>query len=98
MPASKSSGGALPFTWYVSFEIRKRGLLRKKERSPRQTRAFDCEEEAKAFARAKVAEGLVVFAGTINPHLPKQLVQPQQIADWLGEEPQGSEPRTPSGS
>jgi len=98
MPASKSSGGALPFTWYVTFEIRKRGLLRKKRRSPRQTRAFECEEEAKVFARAKVAQGLVVFAGTINPHVPKQLIQPQRVADWLDEEPQRLEPRTPSAS
>jgi hypothetical protein len=89
---------ALPFTWYVTFEIRKRGLLRKKERSPRETRAFETEADAKAFARAKLQQGLVVFAGTINPHLPKELIHPQRVADWLGEEPQQSGPRTPSTS
>jgi hypothetical protein len=92
------SGGALPFTWYVTFEIRKRGLLRKKERSPRRTRAFECEAEAKAFARAKLAEGLVVFAGTINPHLPKALIHPHRVADWLDEGSQQSEPKTPPAS
>jgi hypothetical protein len=89
-------GVALPITWYVTFEVRKRGLLRKKQRSPRRTRAFETETEAKAFARAKLLEGLVVFAGTINPHLPKKVIHPQRIVDWLGEEPPPSEPGAPS--
>jgi hypothetical protein len=48
---------------------------------------FDTEEQAKDFARAKLGEGLVVFAGTINPHLPRQLILSQSVADWVaGEE------------
>ena len=69
--------------WYVTFEIRKRGLLSKKERSPRETRTFATEAEAKMFARAKLEEGLVIFAGTINPHTPKRLVLSHDIANWL---------------
>jgi hypothetical protein len=76
-------------TWYVTFEIRKRGLLSKKERSPRETRTFATEAEAKMFARVKLDNGLVVFAGTINPHLPKRLILSNSIANWL-EEPSES--------
>ena len=56
-------------TWYVTFEVRKRGIL-PKQRSPRETKTFATEAEAKAFARPKHEEGLPVFAGTINPHSP----------------------------
>ena len=31
------------------------------------------EAEAKIFARSKLKEGLTVFAGTINPHIPNGL-------------------------
>lgn len=71
--------------WYVTFEIRKRGLLSKKERSPRETRTFATEAEAKMFARLKLEDGLVVFAGTINPHVPKRLILSQAIANWIAE-------------
>src|ERR1700736_4999811 len=52
--------------WFVTFEIRKRGLLHKRERSPRESRMFATEAEAKMFARAKLDEGLIVFAGTVS--------------------------------
>jgi hypothetical protein len=74
----------LPHTWYVTFEIKKRGALRKR-RTPRMTRTFETENEAKDFARARLDEGLSVFAGTINPHVPKQLVVASNISSWLGE-------------
>jgi hypothetical protein len=35
-----STGVAVPLNWFVTFEIRKRGLLLKKERSPRETHTF----------------------------------------------------------
>jgi len=73
----------MPSTWYVTFEIHKRGLLSKKERSPRQTRTFATEAEAKIFANARLEEGLVVFAGTINPHSPKRLVTSGDVPNWL---------------
>ena len=72
--------------WYVTFEIRKRGLLHRRERSPRETRMFETEAEAKTFARAKLDEGLIVFAGTINPHSPKQLILSQDVTRWPGEQ------------
>jgi hypothetical protein len=72
--------------WFVTFEIHKRGLLAKKERSPRESRIFATEAEAKLFARAKLEEGLIVFAGTvINPHSPKRLILSRDIANWLEE-------------
>jgi len=74
-------------TWYVTFEIRKRGLLSKKERSPRETRTFATEAEAKKFARVKLEEELVVFAGTINPHSPKRLILSYDISSWVEEQP-----------
>lgn len=71
--------------WYVTFEIRRRGLLPNKVRSPRETRTFATEAEAKTFASAQLQEGLVVFAGTINPHLPKRLIVSGDIATWVEE-------------
>jgi hypothetical protein len=53
-------------TWYVTFEVDKRGMLPKR-RSPRGTETFATEAEAKRFARSKFDEGLIVFAGTLNP-------------------------------
>ncbi|MCP3461781.1 hypothetical protein NLN62_16010 [Bradyrhizobium sp. CCGUVB23] len=78
-------------TWYVTFEIPRRGIL-PKQRSPRETRTFTTEAEAKAFARLKLAEGQSLFAGTINPHLPKQLIPSSRIYAWLADEQTGSEP------
>ena len=74
----------MPDTWYVTFEMHKRGVL-PKTRSPRVTRRFETETEAKRFAREKFYEGLVVYAGTINPHTPKQLIAPSSIPSWIGE-------------
>jgi hypothetical protein len=81
-----SIGVAVPVTWFVTFEIRKRGLLRKKERSPRETRTFATEAEAKMFAQTKLEEERVVFAGTISPHTPKRVILSRDIAGWLVEE------------
>src|SRR5262245_48490979 len=61
-------------TWYVTFEPHKRGAF-PKPRSPRETRTFSTEAEAKTFARTKLDEGLTVFAGTINPCLPGRLIR-----------------------
>jgi hypothetical protein len=84
-------------TWYVTFEVRKRGLLLR-QRSPRETKTFATEAEAKLFARAKLDEGLAVFAGTINPHLPRRVIPASCIADWLAEGRDGAgAPGTPDG-
>ena len=69
-------------SWYVTFEVQKRGILPKR-RSPRVTKTFETEAEAKDFARTKVGEGLRVYAGTINPHLPRQLIPSNRIHVWL---------------
>ena len=69
-------------TWYVTFEVRKISILPKK-RSPRETKTFASEAEAKAFARSKLEEGLAVFAGTVNPHSPKQRIPSSRIHVWL---------------
>jgi hypothetical protein len=84
------TGAATPI-WYVTFEIRKRGIL-PKQRSPRETRTFVTEDEAKIFARSKLEEGLTVFAGTINPHFPKRLVPSSQVYAWLADEHGDNEP------
>ena len=47
------------------------------------TRTFETEIEAKNFARRKLDEGLTVFAGTINPYLPRQVIPSGSIAHWL---------------
>ncbi|MGY8664496.1 hypothetical protein Q3C01_19390 [Bradyrhizobium sp. UFLA05-109] len=75
----------MTLTWYVTFETRKQGLLLSKRRSPRETRTFATEAEAKVFARAKLDEGLIVFAGTINPHLPRRHIASGDVHTWLAE-------------
>ena len=75
----------MPAKWYVTVEVQKRGTLPRR-RSPRLTSTFENEPEAKNFARAKLQEGLVVFAGTINPYVPRQLIPSHDIAAWVAEE------------
>jgi len=76
-------------TWYVTFEVHKRGTLPKR-RSPRETRMFESEADARTFAREKFNEGLIVFAGTLNPSLPRRLVPSSNIPSWI-EQGQGEE-------
>jgi hypothetical protein len=44
---------------------------------------FETEAEAKNFARMKFDEGLIVTAGTINPHLPRRAIASGSIPCWL---------------
>lgn len=81
----QAHGWKMSPTWYVTLEVHKRGVL-PKPRHPRLTTTFETEAEAKNFARAKLLEGLVVFAGTINPYLPRQLISSNRIAAWAAEE------------
>jgi hypothetical protein len=69
-------------TWYVTFEVHRRGLVKKRAR-PRMTRTFETEAEAKLFAREKLDEGLIVFAGTLNPHSPKQFISSTEVLSWV---------------
>ena len=70
-------------TWYVSFEPKERlpgqrGFIRK-------TETFRSELDAKAFAKAKLVDGLNINAGTLNPHQPKRTIALAQMLDWLNE-------------
>jgi hypothetical protein len=71
--------------WYVTYEVRNAGIL-PRQRRPRETRTFASEQEAKLFARARLDEGLAVFAGTINPHLPKRVIPASGIQAWLADQ------------
>lgn len=72
----------MTYTWYVTFEVHKRGTMLKR-RSPRATRTFETEAEAREFARAKFNEGLIVHAGTIIPHKPGRTIPSSDIPVWL---------------
>jgi hypothetical protein len=74
--------------WYVSFESKVRPPGQKRSQM-RATEVFQTEQEAKAFARVKVAEDLIVNAGTLNPHVPKRTIASMQIVGWLNE-PEGA--------
>jgi hypothetical protein len=69
-------------TWYVSCESRER--VGKRTQS-RVAETFRNEQDAKAFARAKLTDGLNINAGTLNPHLPKRMISSKQVLDWLDE-------------
>ena len=74
--------GTMP-AWFVTFEVR--NVTPKKLRSPRSTRTFESEAEAKIFARTKLAEGVTVYAGTISPHSPRRSIPWSGITYWLEE-------------
>jgi hypothetical protein len=76
-------------TWYVSFKAKER-LPGVRRHHPRVTKPFRNEQEAKAFAKTKLAEGLIVSAGTLNPHQPKRTIASAQMLDWL--EPNDKQP------
>jgi hypothetical protein len=69
-------------TLYVSFEPKERVGKRSQARA---TETFRNEQDARAFARARLAEGSNVNAGTLNPHLPKRTITSLEILDWLNE-------------
>jgi hypothetical protein len=71
-------------TWYVSFEIRERQSDR--PRPPRATETFRNEKDAKEFAKARLADGSDVNAGTLNPHVPKSTIAATQLLDWIEED------------
>jgi hypothetical protein len=47
------------------------------------TKTFETEAEASDFARTKFEGGLIVTAGTINPHLPRRAISSEEIPAWL---------------
>jgi hypothetical protein len=67
--------------WYVSYTVKPDDSSR---RNARKTRTFDTEELAKLFAREIAAEKHQrPTAGTINPHSPKKIISPADMANWL---------------
>jgi len=69
-------------TWYVSIHL---SHQEKTGHYSRRSQTFRSEAEAKRFAAAKMAEGIEVSAGTINPVMPKRIVGPAGIKQWLSE-------------
>jgi hypothetical protein len=73
----------MKLTWYVVFAVPKTA----KRRGRRVTETFENESQAREFARQKTSEGLLVNAGTINPHLPKRAIASSDIQQWIEEVP-----------
>jgi hypothetical protein len=67
-------------TWFVTYEPRGR---HPGDGQKRMSEKFANEDDAKVFARARLAERPGVTAGTINPHSPKRFIGSAQIVDWL---------------
>jgi hypothetical protein len=84
--------------WYVTFEVPKSGALVRR-RNPRLTKTFDSEAEARDFAKLKFDSGLIVTAGTVNPHLPRRAIPSEAIPAWLqsGQAPEPTDSEDPSG-
>ena len=70
-------------TWYVSFELPKPKVRAVARRSPRQSETFLTEDEARAFASEKFGQGLIVSAGTLNPHLPRRTIPSAVVHLWI---------------
>jgi hypothetical protein len=69
-----------PDIWYVAFSHNSDDDLN--DRSPRATRTFKSELDAKLFAMQILAKGWSASAGTLNPVQPKQVIPPSQIERW----------------
>jgi hypothetical protein len=73
-----------PDIWYVAFGPDK--SVKSDNRalsSPRTTKTFKSELDAKLFAREILAKGWTATAGTLNPHQPKRTIAASQIEDWV---------------
>jgi hypothetical protein len=73
----------IPKTWYVATRVPHH---EKTGHYSRRSHTFDCESAAKQFAASKIAQGVEVNAGTLNPVSPRRIVGPSEIAEWLSEE------------
>jgi hypothetical protein len=74
-------------TWYVSRLSFPETRLSGRRSQVRATESFRNEQEAKAFARARLAEGLNVNARTLNPHLPKRTIHELQFRAAVADHP-----------
>src|ERR1019366_778357 len=54
--------------------------------SPRQTKSFSTESDAKQFAKAMLSDGFAVTAGTLNPHQSRRrIITASKIDQWIEE-------------
>lgn len=74
--------------WFVSVDRPKhKGLVFTRTAVARLAKTFPTESEAKQFAKAKLAEGMKVTAGTLVPHQPvRRIVAASEIDRWIDEE------------
>ena len=72
----------IPNTWYVSVHVPREDT---RGHYSRRSQTFSSEDDAKQFATARLAQGVEVSAGTLNPVSPKRIIGPSQIEEWLKE-------------
>jgi hypothetical protein len=54
--------------------------------SPKKTKSFSTESEAKQFAKAMLSDGFAVTAGTLSPHQPRRcIITASKIDQWIEE-------------
>jgi hypothetical protein len=70
--------------WYVSYEPKERPPPGKYQ-PLRKAETFRNEQDAKAFAKAKLGDSRNINAGTLNPYLPKRIIASADLLDWLNE-------------
>jgi hypothetical protein len=68
--------------WFVTYQPVGSNSRKGHRRSSKQ---FASEQDAKAFAKDRLAEGAEITAGTLNPHSPKRFIGAARILDWLNE-------------
>jgi hypothetical protein len=72
----------IPNTWYVAIS----GPHQEKNGNySRRSQSFASETDAKLYAASRIAEGVELTAGTLNPVVPKRTIGPLQIEQWLSE-------------
>ena len=74
--------------WFVSVDTPKhREPVSPRTSVARQAKTFPTESEAKQFAKAKLAEGMKVTAGTLIPHQPiRRMIIASDINRWIEED------------
>jgi hypothetical protein len=74
--------------WFVSVDTPKhKGPVSSRTSVTRQAKTFPTESEAKQFAKAKLAEGMRVTAGTLIPYQPiRRIIAASDINQWIEEE------------
>jgi hypothetical protein len=74
--------------WFVSVDTPKhKGPVSSRTSLARQAKTFPTEIEARQFAKAKLAEGMKVTAGTLIPHQPvRRIIAASEIYRWINED------------